>query len=77
MNTVGFKDVRTIGYPQTTYPSGWWSATLARKQMLIDGFREAEVDPDKLSTNYYTADIHKAAFAMPAFFLRRIENENG
>ena len=28
---AGFRDVATLFFPQCTYPSGWWSATMASK----------------------------------------------
>ena len=70
---AGFTSVETLGYPQPTYPSGWWSATMARKGDEINGFREAEAARKTFSTKYYTAEVHKAAFAMPAFFDEKIK----
>src|SRR5690606_8823588 len=74
MRGAGYADVRTYQFPQPVYPSGWWSATMARKGRAIDSFREAEAlaAPEKFGTKYYTADIHRAALAMPAFFRREI-----
>src|SRR5690606_27611515 len=71
---AGYADVRTYQFPQPVYPSGWWSATMARKGRAIDSFREsaALAAPEKFGTKYYTADIHRAALAMPAFFRREI-----
>src|SRR6056297_2743947 len=31
MTQGGFSDIRTLGFPQPCYPSGWWSAAHARK----------------------------------------------
>jgi spermidine synthase len=70
MSDAGFEDVKTLQFPQPVYPSGWWSATMARKGEIIDGFREAAVVAKPFETLYYSAEIHQAAFAMPPFFYR-------
>ena len=74
MRDAGYADARSYQFPQPVYPSGWWSATMARKGRAIDSFREsgALAAPEKFGTKYYTADVHKAAFARPAFFEREI-----
>ncbi len=72
MGGAGFDQTRTLFYPQSVYPSGWWSATLARKGALIEGFREQDVQNRPFETRYYNADIHRAAFAMPEFFRKEL-----
>lgn len=67
---AGFDHVRTLGFPQATYPSGWWSATMARRGGGLDDFREADARARAFETLYYTADVHRGALAMPAFFER-------
>lgn len=64
---AGFTDVKTLTFPQPTYPSGWWSATLASKDGEIRGFREADVERRNFVTHYYNSVVHQAAFALPAF----------
>jgi spermidine synthase len=70
---AGFEDLRTLFFPQTIYPSGWWSATMARKTLAIDAFRRADVQG--LDTRYYNAEIHTAALAQPEFFRRRFGSD--
>jgi spermidine synthase len=66
LRTAGFADVRTLTFPQPCYPSGWWSATLARKGSTLEGFRQAEAA--RLGgLSYYSPEIHRAAFALPPF----------
>ena len=72
MRGAGFAEVKTLQFPQPVYPSGWWSATMARKGETIDGFRETAVAAKPFETQYYSADIHRAAFAMPPFFLKAL-----
>jgi spermidine synthase len=70
MSGAGFADVKSLFFPQPVYPSGWWSATLARKDQVIAGFRVEDVEHRPFVTRYYNADIHRAALAQPEFFLR-------
>ncbi len=70
MGGAGFgESIRTLFFPQTIYPSGWWSATMARKGRPIDGFREEAVASRPFSTVYYNAAIHRGALAAPQFFI--------
>jgi spermidine synthase len=67
LKSAHFKDVRTLHFPQCTYPSGWWSATLAGKDSTVAAFREAAAAEKTFTTRYYNADLHKAALALPEF----------
>jgi spermidine synthase len=69
---AGFADVRTLFFPQAIYPSGWWSATMARKDALIGDFRRDDANARSFETQYYNADIHAGALACPEFFRRRL-----
>lgn len=66
MRAAGFQYLHTLFFPQPTYPSGWWSATLASATELPE-FREAAVRGKAFSTAYYNAEIHRAALAAPEF----------
>jgi spermidine synthase len=70
MKTAGFESMRTLTFPQPCYPTGWWSATLARKQGNLDAFREADSKQKEFATEYYNLEIHKAALAQPEFLKR-------
>lgn len=72
MRAAGYADVKTLQFPQPVYPSGWWSATMARKGEVIEGFREQAVAEMNFHPRYYSTDIHRAAFAMPPFFYQGI-----
>ncbi|MDN5865463.1 MAG: polyamine aminopropyltransferase [Gammaproteobacteria bacterium] len=67
MREGGFDALATLGFPQPVYPSGWWSATLARKGARLEGFREAAAERKSFPTRYYTAAVHRAARALPPF----------
>jgi spermidine synthase len=72
MDESGFADVKTLGFPQPVYPTGWWSATMACKDKTIAGFREQDVLSKPFESQYYNAQIHRTCFAMPEFFQRSI-----
>jgi spermidine synthase len=67
MKGAGFHALRTLTFPQPCYPSGWWSATLARKGVDLEDFRERGAEMKQFDTKYYNVDVHKAALAMPEF----------
>ena len=68
MRSAGFNDVQTLFFPQPSYPSGWWTATLAGKQLLSETYRGQDAGHSHLQTAYYNAAIHQAALAAPEFF---------
>jgi spermidine synthase len=72
MRTAGFAQTHLISFPQPIYPSGWWSASLARKTR---GRLEQRLDHAAiaaLGTRYYNAEIHRAAFAIPGFVKQQL-----
>ena len=70
MRAAGFTDSRTLFFPQTVYPSGWWSATMARRGDALDGFRVEDARNKPFETQYYNAEIHQGSLAQPEFFRR-------
>jgi spermidine synthase len=64
---AGFADSATLCFPQCTYPSGWWSATLACKDGSATEFREADARDRPFATRYYSAEVHRGALALPPF----------
>jgi spermidine synthase len=70
LKLAGFAALRTLTFPQPCYPTGWWSATLARKGADLSTFRERGAATKPFATQYYNAEIHKAALAEPEFLLR-------
>ncbi len=67
LRAAGFKDVQTLHFPQCTYPSGWWSTTIAGKDKIVSGFREQAAKDKQFATRYYNAAIHRGALALPEF----------
>jgi spermidine synthase len=68
---AGFRDVATLFFPQCTYPSGWWSATMAGKDAAVKNFRAQDAAAKTFTTRYYNRDIHAAALASPEFLRTR------
>jgi spermidine synthase len=69
---AGFKDQATLFFPQAIYPSGWWSATMVSRDQTLPAFRASAAANLPFPTRYYTADIHRAALAQPAFFKQAV-----
>ncbi len=67
MRAAGYLDTLTLQFPQPVYPSGWWSATLARRDSTLSGFREDDVRDKPFATRYYNHGIHTAAMCAPSF----------
>ena len=70
---AGFADVRTLTFPQPTYPSGWWSATMAKKNGRLNSFRRRDAEEKPFSTRYYSAAIHETAFVLPPFLKDKLK----
>ena len=67
MSRAGFENVLPLQFFQPSYPSGWWSATLARKAMPFSELRDGA-----LSTRYYNLGIHRAAGVLPQYLQDRL-----
>ena len=67
MKSAGFEQLRTYQFCQPTYPSGWWSATLAGIGVDLLDFREQDARELSFEGRYYSADMHRASMAMPPF----------
>ena len=66
MKTAGNSHTQSFLFPQCVYPSGWWSCTVGGMSELKN-FREEAVINKNFSTQYYNAEVHKAAMALPEF----------
>ncbi|MCS2607978.1 polyamine aminopropyltransferase [Halomonas dongshanensis] len=67
MKKAGFESVATLPFPQPVYPSGWWSVTLAGKGVSVERFREEAATATQMPLQYYTAEVHRGALALPPF----------
>lgn len=72
MHGAGFADTATLQFQQCTYPSGWWSCTMAGKDASLEAFREDAAAGKDFVTRYYNAGIHAAARALPEFLVQAL-----
>ncbi|MDX5151707.1 MAG: polyamine aminopropyltransferase [Acidiferrobacterales bacterium] len=68
---AGFGSVTTFNFPQCSYPSGWWSSTMAAKG-TGDEFRYDDALSANLGAQYYSADMHRAAAISPPFLMEAL-----
>jgi spermidine synthase len=73
MAAAGFAERATFSFPQCSYPSGWWSSTLASRSQHDGNFREDDARQDRLPTRYYSADMHRAASTLPPFLIDHLQ----
>lgn len=71
MRDAGFNQLQLLSFPQPVYPSGWWSATMATKELLPSTFRKEDAEKKSFKTHYYNANIHQAAMALPEFMVSK------
>ena len=74
MKEAGFGQCHTLPFPQPVYPTGWWSCTMAGPAGSLTQFREADSANKAFKTEYYNADIHRGALAVPEFMKRDLGN---
>jgi spermidine synthase len=68
-----FERVNLYNYTNTTYPGGLWSFTFASRDLRpVWSFDPERVQKSGIEFSYYSADIHRAAFAIPAFMRRSL-----
>jgi spermidine synthase len=67
MKDAGFKQTHLLHFPQPIYPSGWWSASIACKKKGKLAERLDARALKALRTEYYNAETHRGAFAVPGF----------
>ncbi len=73
MKSADFIETKTLFFPQPTYPSGTWSATMAFKGRPMEGFRVQDSLNKAFETQYYNGAIHEAALALPEALIRELE----
>jgi spermidine synthase len=72
MQQAGFKKTQLLHFPVASYPTGWWSATVAGKSKEINFSRGNESKTLKFSTQYYNHAMHLACFASPQFISEQL-----
>jgi spermidine synthase len=64
MVQAGFTDIKTLGFPQPCYPSGWWSVTQACLGGTLAAPEASRWQASGLHTRYYNPGVHAGALAM-------------
>ena len=67
MKEAGFTNMATLQFPQSVYPSGWWSATMAGKDINVSKFRQDTAASKSFSTKFYSHDMHLAGLTLPPY----------
>jgi len=67
MADASFVDSSTLQFPQCSYPSGWWSATMASKNGSLLNFRQNDIVEKTFDTDFYNVGIHQGAQMLPEF----------
>lgn len=67
LRAAGFGDTASLHFPQCSYPSGWWTVTLACKGGDATRFRTEAAARKVFATRYYDHQVHAAALALPPF----------
>jgi spermidine synthase len=74
MADAGFKNFRTLPFPQPCYPTGYWSCTIASKaETDLGQFRTLAAQQKTFSTEYYNAGVHQGALLQPEFIKRALK----
>jgi len=77
MVEAGFTNTQTLHFFQSSYPSGWWTTTMAGKNIKnLTKFERSKSEQKSFETFYYNAEIHQAAFASPEFVKRELASSN-
>ena len=63
MHRAGFETIKTLGFPQPCYPSGWWSCTQGRKHGLLAPPSAERFAESGIKTRYYNPEVHRGALA--------------
>ena len=69
---AGFKTTQLLNFPVASYPTGWWTATMASKNKTIKFAREKESKILQFETHYYNHAMHLACFASPQFVSKQL-----
>jgi spermidine synthase len=69
-----FPVVSLYNFSNMTYPGGLWSFTFAsKKHHPVKDFDPTRVEKSSLEFEYYNEAVHRGAFALPNFQLKRVQ----
>ena len=68
-----FKKLHVYLFSNLTYPGGLWTFGFASKKLCpVQDFLPDRVADAGIQTRYYTPDIHRSAFVLPAFMKKNL-----
>ena len=71
MKLAGYSSTHTFEFPQSCYPTGWWSCTLAGKENNFENIRPMDTG---LTTKYYTTESHRGGLILRPFIKQALDN---
>jgi len=71
MLSAGYTSTHTLEFPQSCYPTGWWSCTMAGKNNDLKSPREL---PITISTQFYTSESHRGGLVLRPFIKKFLDN---
>ena len=72
MRNAGFAKTNLMFFPQPSYPTGWWTATVASQSEKIPFARENDARLLHIETRYYNHAMHVASFSSPQFLTKKL-----
>lgn len=72
MQQAGFKKTQLLHFPIASYPTGWWTASIASKNGVLEFSREQETKTLEIDTQYYNHAIHLACLSSPQFVVKQL-----
>ena len=73
MQAAGYSSIHCFEFPQSSYPTGWWSCTLAGKNNQLKTLRDL---PKDIVTKFYTSAAHHGSLTMRPFIAEALANMN-
>ncbi|MGB5597550.1 MAG: polyamine aminopropyltransferase, partial [Thiothrix litoralis] len=67
MRKAGFSDTQLHQFQLVSYPTGWWSCTIAAKAGKVAFKRQVAAEKLGFPTRYYNAGVHQGSSALPQF----------
>ena len=70
MQQAGFNSTQLLHFPVASYPTGWWTATVASKSTSLHFLREQQSKSLSFSTQYYNHDNTLSLFCIATVYNR-------
>ena len=71
MKLACYSSTHTFEFPQSCYPTGWWSCTMAGKENNFENIRPMD---SAVTTKYYTTESHRGGLTLRPFIKQALDN---